>query len=333
MAWVTKDQIERARQFPVLDYILRNEAGDYKRVGRGYRLRADDALAVDENCWYCHKAEKGSKTALDYLVEIKGYGLVEAVCFLLNERPQERSGNAKSTTPSKKHTPNTRPPPVTENKPKIQAISLPLRNKDNKRVIAYLQSRSIDRDSILSCIERGVLFESKYYHNAVFLGKDERGKTRFAAMRSTTAKFMCDAEGSEKKYGFVIPAENPQSNTVAVFESPIEALSHQTLCLHGHIPTFDGWRLSLSGVSTLGLNHFLEQNPDVTHCVVCTNNDDAGDKAMGRIKELEESLGITVTRSIPPHGNDWNNSLEAVKKAERNQKPFNKTRNSNSERG
>jgi serine kinase of HPr protein (carbohydrate metabolism regulator) len=74
---------------------MRFESNDYKRVGRGYRLRADDALAVDEKGWYCHKRCTGGVTAIDYLVEIKGYGLVEAVCEVLGESSQERSDNGK----------------------------------------------------------------------------------------------------------------------------------------------------------------------------------------------------------------------------------------------
>jgi len=331
VARVTTDQLERARQIPVLDYILRYEASEYKSVGRGYRLRSDNAFAVDENGWYCHRRCTGAWSALDYLVDNKGYGLVEAVCFLLSESPQEHSSKAETTLSAKiitqtaaanKLIQETRPPPILDDEPqKRPSISLPIRNKDNKRVIAYLRSRGIDRNLIMACIERGVLFECKYYHNAVFLGKDEHGKTRFAAMRSTTMKFMRDADGSDKKYGFVIPPDNRRNNnsadTVAVFESPIEALSHQTMCLQEYIPQFDGWRVSLSGTSTLGLEYFLEHKPQVTHCVVCTNNDEAGHKAMERIKELEEPLGIAVTRALPPQGNDWNNALEAVRKAER----------------
>ena len=47
MGGVTKEQLERARQLPVLDYILLNESGDYKRIGNGCRLKADNSLAVD----------------------------------------------------------------------------------------------------------------------------------------------------------------------------------------------------------------------------------------------------------------------------------------------
>lgn len=144
-------------------------------------------------------------------------------------------------------------------------------------------------------------------------------------MRSTEIRFMRDADGSDKKYGFLIPsdkrdtAESATPRAVALFESPIEALSHQTMCLQGYLPPFDGWRLSLGGTSILGLKHFLEQNPQITHCMVCTNNDEAGDRVIGRVKDLEKPNEITITRSIPLQGNDWNNALEAAKKAERTQ--------------
>ena len=300
MGWVAPEKIEQARQIPVLAYILTHEQDKYKRVGRGYRLKADDAFAVDEKGWYCHKRNVGGYTALDYLVEMKGYGLVEAVCTLLGERSQGRStrtATSKATQP-----------------PERLPFTLPLRSKDNKRIVAYLQSRGIDRDLIMDCIERGVLFESKYYHNAVFLGKDEHGKTRFAAMRSPTTNFMRDADGSDKKYGFTLPPDHPNSNAVAVFESPIDCLSHQTLCKQGHVSVFDGWRLSLGGTSTVALEHFIKQHPQITRCLICTDNDKAGDIVVAKIAAIP---GITSERIPPAHGSDWNDTLQAAKEAER----------------
>jgi len=392
MGYVTQEMIVRARETHVLDYILSCEAGLYKRVGRGYRHREDSALAVSDKGWYCHRKNKGNVTALDYLVELKGYGLVEAVCMILGEQPivgphktSKVSESSELSKPSSQavtnntsnqaflnkypnqaviskssnHTTNIKPsnhtatrkhpnhaanqPSQATNQPSIlpsnQTLALPRRHKDNRRVIAYLQSRGIDRDLMLDCINRGVLYESAVYHNCVFLGKDNHGKTRFAALRSTTNRFMHDAEGSDKRYGFIIPpndsdamlnlANNSNSisanngnsigannnngvsanssncigankskgvsksnNKVALFESPIEALSHQTMCKQGYMPTFDGWRLSLGGTSTLGLEYFLENNPHITHCIVCTNNDEAGNMAMKRIKSYVILWGL-----------------------------------------
>ena len=295
--YVTPEQIKRAREMRVLDYVLAYESGNLRRVGNGYRLKDHESLAVSEKGFYWHSHGMGGKTALDFLTDIRGYGLVDAVCMLLGEKSLERSV-----------IPNAKPPP--ERIP----FSPPLRNKDNKRVIAYLQSRGIDRDLILNCIERGCLYESANYHNAVFTGKDENGRTRFAALRGTTSTFKRDAGGSDKRYGFVLPPENPNSREVAVYEAPIDCLSHQTLCKQGFIPPFDGWRLSLGGTSITALEQFLKQHPEVTHCIVCTDNDDAGDTAAARIAEMPD---ITSVRSPPAAGNDWNDALQYLQKAER----------------
>ena len=344
MGWVTDGQLERARGIPALDYVLRHEPDEYRRVGKGYRLKKDGALAVDEKGWYCHKKCTGSRTALDYLVEIRGYGLVDAVCALLGEQPQGRPNNARPAAPTKKATPHIGPPPIAggtgmpgDRPPQTQAdlgqktqsqympegqplpenrppgrppLALPPRNKDNGRVIAYLQSRGIDKALIMDCINRGCLYQSKYYHNAVFLGKDEHGRTRFAAMRSTTQRFMRDAEGSDKRYGFVLPPEN-DTQSIAVFEGPIDTLSHQTLCKQGHLPPFGGWRLSLGCASTVALEHFLSRHPEVSRCLACTDNDRAGEMAAARIAGMP---GITAERLAPAHGKDWNDTLQAVKK-------------------
>ena len=283
MGYVTTEQLERAREYRVLDYVLRYEADQYKPVGGGYRSKEHPSLAVSERGFYWHSHGLSGKTALDYLVYIRGYGLVDAACMLLNERPVERSV--------------TKP------------LTLPLRHKDNRRVIAYLQSRGIDRDLIMDCISRGVLYESQYHHNCVFLGKDEYGRTRSATMRSTTGNFKCDANGSDKLYGFVLAPATKNSHEIAVFESALDALSHQTLCKQGHIPRFDGWRLSLGGTTIGALEHFIKSRPEVTHCLICTDSDNAGELAATNIAKLS---GITTARSPPVMGNDWSDTLTSI---------------------
>jgi len=327
---VTKDQLERARQIPVLDYVLHNEANLFKRVGSGYRLRADDAFAVNDAGWYCHRRCTGSRTALDYLVEIKGYGLVEAVCSLLGEKPFEHGDvpdlqtykskpKARSpTAPAKQNNPSTRTHEQAgreaPEQPERLPFAPPIRYKNNRRVIAYLQSRGIDKDLILDCIKQGSLYEGANWHNCVFVGRDESGKRRFAAMRGTTSTFKCDAEGSDKQYGFILPPENPNSREVAIFEAPIDCLSHQTLCKQGFIPPFDGWRLSLGGTSDLALVHFLKTHDEVTHCLICTDNDKGGNAIAKKIAEMP---GITTERSMLAVDEDWNEMLQALQKQER----------------
>ena len=322
MGYVSKDQIERARQIHVLDYVLAHERDSIKRTGNSYRHVDHPSLAINENGWYRHSREAGSVTALDYLIHVRGYGLVQAVCKLLDE-PPAHLGKPHSDKPYKTKHPQPIPS-STRPLPTPKPFAKPLRNGNNDRVISYLQSRGIDEMLIEDCIRRGDLYESRYSHNAVFIGRDKNGKARCAAMRGTFGNFKGDAPGSLKKYGFVLPPSSRNSNTVAVFESPIEALSHQTLCRKGFIPEFRGWRLSLDGASTLALTHFLSCNPLITRCIVCTNNDSAGNLAADRIAQLP---GITAERSLPSRGSDFNQALQALQKEQRIQ---NRARHTNS---
>ncbi|MCL2035049.1 MAG: DUF3991 and toprim domain-containing protein [Oscillospiraceae bacterium] len=307
MGYVSKEQIAHARQVGVLEYILACESGDFRRTGKGYRMKEHPSLAVSEKGWYWHSEEIGGKTALDYLTAVRGYGLVDAVCILLKEKPVERVPSRQSVSPLKR-----------------KPFALPVRNSDNRRVIAYLQSRGIDKPLILDCIKRGSLYESKGFHNAIFVGRDEYGKARYAAMRGTLSAFKCDAEGSDKKYGFVLPPKNPDSHEIAVYEAPIDALSHQTLCEQGFIPVFDGWRLALGGGSILTLEHFLQRHPHITHCCVCSDNDKAGNAVADKIAGIP---GVISVRDPPVYGNDWNNTLQSLQKAQRTQ---NKARHNHS---
>jgi len=88
--------------------------------------------------------------------------------------------------------------------------------------------------------------------------------------------------------------DNSTTNVVAIFESPIDCLSHQTLCKQGFIQPFDGWHLSLGGTSILALEHFLQQHPNIKHCIICTDADEAGEKVAAKIAELS---GMTTLRS------------------------------------
>ncbi len=179
---------------------------------------------------------------------------------------------------------------------------MPPRNRDNKRVIAYLESRGVAKPLILDAIKRGSLYETAVYHNACFIGRDEHGKARFAALRGTMGNFKRDADGSDKRFGFCLPPTAPECKTLIVFESPVDALSHQSL-----YPDTDGFRLSLGGTALAALMCFLETHKEIENVIVATDNDAAGKQAAAKIAELPN---IKVSRSLPERGKDWNEFLQ-----------------------
>ena len=85
------------------------------------------------------------------------------------------------------------------------------------------------------------------YHNAVFIGYDEKGIPRYAALRGTASKFKGEATGSDKQYSFNIPAAK-ESTTVHLFEAAIDLLSYATMEYRAGRDWHKDHLLSLAGV-------------------------------------------------------------------------------------
>jgi hypothetical protein len=180
---VTAEQIQQAKEVDILAFLLANEPNNVKKVGCEYRLKDHDSFAVSNGKWHWHSRGIGGRNAIDYLVKVRGYGFVEAVQVL--------TGGVYAAALA--------PPPV-----KHKPFMLPPRNADNRRVIAYLQERGIALPLIQGCIKRGSLYEDTR-HNCVFVGFDDVGKPRYAALRGTYGDFKGEVPGSDKRYGFLLP--------------------------------------------------------------------------------------------------------------------------------
>ena len=125
-----------------------------------------------------------------------------------------------------------------------------------------------------------------------------------------------DIEGSDKQFNFVLPASDPQSHTLFVAESPIDALSRATL---NKMKTF-GWDkahyLSLSGTSPLALLQYLTDHPAINRVSLGLDNDEAGIKGMKKILAMAGENGILchcVLMVDPPpkeYGKDYNLMLQ-----------------------
>jgi hypothetical protein len=294
---VSAEQIARAKEWDIEEYILTHEPNNVRRVGRAYYLRDHNSLEISNGLWHWHSQGVGGKNCIDYLIKVRGYGFVDAVRHLAGE------DYGLSLSPA----PKARPPTVSESERERAAFRLPPHNADNDRVIAYLQSRGIARDIIEDCVNRGSLYETADWHNCCFVGRDDSGKARYAALRGTLGDFKRDADGSDKRFGFSIPPGESHKHVAMIFESPIDALSEMTFARE--FGGADGWRLSLGGTSLTALTQFLGRHPEITHCMVCTDNDAAGDKVWEQI--IEKTKLIAIRHS--PVGKDWNETLQTIR--------------------
>ena len=112
-----------------------------------------------------------------------------------------------------------------------------------------------------------------------------------------------------------MPPKNHESRNLACFESAIDSMSHAGIHkLDGE--KWDGYRLSLGGVSPIALMSFLERNPHIINVRLCLDGDIAGRASTERIiKELlndKRFSHLQITVAHPPLGKDYSDTLQAI---------------------
>ncbi len=246
-------------------------------------------------------------------MEIRGYSFVDAVEHLIG-----------SGTPVVSH--YTAPSRREQRKPvEKKPFHLPREKRCATFAVSYLQRRGVHSDIIRRCMQLGLFYESRYNNEAVcvFVGRDDTGTGRFACVRGIAGDLKKDISGSDKRFSFCYPPDQPGSRHLAVFEAPIDALSHATLQkLEGW--QWNGYRLSLGGTSHVALVAFLECHPEITRVALYLDNDLAGRVNARKIKSLLKSdqrfSKIRVSVNPPRGGKDYNEKLQHTLQAIREEK-------------
>ena len=297
MPYITPEEIQTARQVDLLTYLRCCEPENLVHVGGNtYCTKDHDSLKISNGKWHWFSHKIGGKSALDYLIKVREMPFIDAVSVIAR-------GSAAM-------------PPETFTLPPLKPdLLLPEKNSTNDIVKAYLSKRGIDAEITDDCISRGTLYESKEYHNAVFLGFDGDGTPRYAAMRGTLGKFKGEATGSDKHYSFLL-ADDPKAESVHLFESAIDAMSYATLLKI----TGRDWKqiplLSLAGVFKtvrkdvvpVALERFLKEHPQVKTILLHLDNDEIGRGAAAGIQSGLQERYLIEDRP-PPSSKDVNDYL------------------------
>lgn len=313
MPYVTPEQIERAKQMDLLTYLQTYEPQELVRFSSNvFTTRTHDSLKISKGKWCWWSRGIGGRSALDYLIKVQGMTFPEAVIRI--------EGQAAVMPPV---------PVRAQELATTKKLLLPEKNENNDRVIAYLTGRGIHRTLLDYCICTGRLYESRYHHNAVFVGFDRHGVPRYGALRGIScSRFMGDANGSDKHFSFSIPARE-ESAKLHLFECAIDLLSYCTLeLLSGRDWRKDSW-LSLAGIykpkknveeSTLpaALMQYLEDYPQINAIVLHLDNDVPGRLAAITIQTIVPSI-YTVTDEPPRRGKDYNDYLRIMLRERRGQ--------------
>ena len=301
MPYIAPEVITEAKRMDLLTYLREYEPGELVKFSSNtYTTRTHDSLKISNGKWMWWSRGIGGKSALDYLIKVRGMDFVEAVQTIM--------GNGSVSFPTCKNIKSY----------EEQPLLLPQKSPTTEVVFDYLFGRGIDYEIINHCLEQELIIESLPYHNAVFIGYDESKEPKYAAYRATNqSRIMGDCTGSKKQYSFRLTAEN--TGEVHLFECAIDLLSYATLMkLEGK-----DWRqfnlVSLAGVYSpkqkiedskvpVTLGRLLEKDKTIKRIVLHLDNDIAGRKATKALQTIL-SDNYEVVDDPPQYGKDVNDFL------------------------
>lgn len=301
MPYIAPEVITEAKRMDLLTYLREYEPGELVKFSSNtYTTRTHDSLKISNGKWMWWSRGIGGKSALDYLIKVRGMDFVQAVQTIM--------GNGSVNFPTCENIKSY----------EEQPLLLPEKSPTTDVVFDYLFGRGIDFEIINYCLEQELIIESLPYHNAVFIGYDEDKEPKYAAYRATNqSRIMGDCTGSKKQYSFRLTAEN--TGEVHLFECAIDLLSYATLMkLEGK-----DWRqfnlVSLAGVYSpkqkiedskvpVTLGRLLEKDKTIRRIVLHLDNDIAGRKATKALQTIL-SYKYEVVDDPPQYGKDVNDFL------------------------
>lgn len=301
MPYIAPEVITEAKRMDLLTYLREYEPGELVKFSSNtYTTRTHDSLKISNGKWMWWSRGIGGKSALDYLIKVRGMEFVEAVQTIM--------GNGSVSFPVYENT----------NSYENQPLLLPEKSSTADVVFDYLFGRGIDFEIINYCLDNELIIESLPYHNAVFIGYDKEKEPKYAAYRATNqSRIMGDCTGSKKQFSFRLTADN--TGEVHLFECAIDLLSYATLMkLEGK-----DWRrfnlVSLAGVYSpkknmeeskipVTIRKLLEEDKSIKRIVLHLDNDIAGRKATKALQTLL-SDEYEVVDDPPQYGKDVNDFL------------------------
>ncbi len=248
--------------------------------------KAGGRVTIRDNMWYSHYEHKGGNT-IDFVRKFYNLSYQDAIQMILDERIE--------------------PLQVTKQQKEKKPFQLPEKNENMRQVFAYLlRTRFIARSIIEYFAHEDLLYESKEYHNCVFVGRDSNGVAKHAHKRGTYTlgdSFKGNVDSCDAEYSFHYTGT---SDTLYVFEAPIDMLSFLTL--HP-----GNWKehsyVSLCSVADHALIRMLKDYSQLNKIYLCLDNDPAGINAEYRIKQHLKELGYTDVTFLRPKYKDWNEIL------------------------
>ena len=253
----TFEEYEKVFSTNLIEY-AKSQGFDIKKADRkSYKVKGYGGLYLFSNAFH-HFSDSESGGIIEFAMKYQGLSKEQAIENILSF-----SGIVPTI------------PPI-QQEPKGDLI-LPQRADKNTNTIKYLvDDRCIDKELIEDLIYEGKIFtaittnKGTVYENCAFVSFYER-KPKYCALRGLGASgFRQDVKNSDKTYGFSMVGT---SDRVFCFESPIDLLSHATLCKLNGINYTEDSRISEGCLSNKALARFLKDNTHIKEIVFCFDND------------------------------------------------------------
>lgn len=293
--YFTDEQKEQARRTDIVS-LLKSQGEKLKKSGTEYQWNdGSEKITIRGNLWY-DQYERVGGDAIEFVKRFYNKDFIEAMEFLLGEC----SGTLVTSAPIEKQ---------------VKPFELPLANENMRRVYAYLLNRrGIDLEVINTFVYKRMIYESKDYHNVVFVGFDKNGKACHAHKRGTAMKsrFKGNIDSSLPQYSF---HWHGTSTKLFIFEAPIDMLSF--ISMHKEKWKEHSYAASC-GVSDYVIYQMIMDNPNIKKVYLCLDNDKYGKKAVKRISAELSEKGIE-NEALFPSLKDWNEDLTSEKEMEGNE--------------
>ncbi len=288
----TKEEIEKANQIDLATYLRRN-GHPLKKQGKEYCLDSTSGkVGIWKNRWY-HYYEQVGGYAIAFFMYFYQLSFLEAMEKILQEEGLEMKEVCSL--------------------PKEKLLIPPEPHENTSRIQVYLTQRRCIREEVFwYFVKEKMIYESRKYHNVVFVGKDKGGVIKYVHCRGIgkSNQFKQNVAGSDLDYGFCYVGTSSQ---VYVFEAPIDLLSF--ISIH-----FKDWKqhsyVALCSVSERALMRLLKEHEYIQEVHMCLDNDKAGKEAFQRIKKHLETFGAYKVYEKFPRNKDWNEDLQQMKKQE-----------------
>lgn len=306
----TDEQIDMANNVNILEYARRADYPIEEITPKEFKIPKHGGLRIDGNGhkWNCFSAQKGGEAVygggpIQFVMYMEKKSWVEAVKQLLG-LPAVSDLSQRSLYR----------PPQKDEEEKGELV-LPEKNNTYKHVFAYLiNTRKIDKDIVASLVKQKKLYENSH-RSCVFVGYDHEGAAKYASVRSTNttgSSYRGDVANSNKTWAFRMEGT---SQTIRVFEAPIDALSYATFFKHYGIDNKDHM-LALGCLGDAALEQYLKDHPEIKQIIFCVDNDKWGHQAVERWTDKYKS-DYSVAYHFPK-GKDWNEDLISfIKEMER----------------